>query len=111
MREFVLKGISRLYESEVGGSIDPTKLSFIDDELVSYEGKNITLPGRSLIPFDAAEPLLRQFAEGGPSWIHFHQAVSREGDVVVTIRRGALIGAANPSINTSLNKDCTVTRL
>ena len=106
--KIIFEEISKLFRSQLGRELEASRLSFVDDECVEYHGTTLRVPATAVTPFNKAEPFLGKFAEGGPSWIHFQQYVQPDGEVLVTVRRGALIDAKQPSINTSLTQNYRV---
>lgn len=106
--DMILGEISRFFHSQTGEQLDTAKLIFVDDESVEYHGINLRIPKSELVRFDDAEPFLQRYVQGGPDWVHFQQCVQADNKVLITVRRGALINAKQPSINTSLTRNYQV---
>lgn len=106
MVDLIFKQLSDFYVNHVGQTLDISRISFVDDEQVEYMDIWLTVPRDAIVSFSDAKSFLLGYLNGGPSWVHFHQCLTSRGDILVSVRRGALVGAEQPSINVSLSKDC-----
>lgn len=108
MRDLILSELSRLFRSQVGQELNAEALLFVDDDSVEYSGINLRVPRAALVTISYLDSFVQMYTEGGPDWIHFQQCLLPDHRVLVTIRRGALIGARQSSINTSFTRNYRV---
>lgn len=96
----IIRSLNALLQSGGYPTLGEEDALFVMDEEVDY-GTEWKVGASELVGARQLGELLAPVLSGGCSWIHAHLIRTREGRPVVTLRFGAPIGNASPSLNVS----------